>query len=1390
MAGFHSSACPASDLSQSSGPSVTEETVSLVQASDKGIGLAFVEQLLKRQPTGRVIATCRDPMGAQHLDALHDQSGGRLDVMQLDVTKEDTIEAVAAAVRQKYGKLDLLLNVAGVLHRPNELQPESSLHWLCQDAMLLAYRVNAMGPMLVLKHMMPLLVTGGHTNPNRPYSIVANMSSRTGSISDNHIGGWYSYRASKAALNQFTKTAAVELAAQKSPVVAVLLHPGTVDTDLTRPFTAHLPADKIFTPDFAAEQLLGVIDGLSPSDNGRFIAYDGTDVACILRPPRFPRFRCQRRPARAPMAALAVRAVSAAAAAALPAFPPSHRRASPAARETSLRIGGREKRGCSNGGWSCAGRRGGAVVALAAPPETVTAIVESGAATMVSAADWTSHLVLATLNTAATPASDGPIKLPPAYLEDPWAIPEVSPLQSFASILLTGTIGVLLFRAIKRRASKVTESRFRSDSVEKLSSNPVVEERKRRAAEEAAEAAKRPPPTVLNTLGGALVAGSIAIVLYKFATSVDDVFAGQTLSTTYTVRNLSIAVRTIVSGLVWLATFIFALNSLGLTLYAFQLALGIDSPKDSPVTRSGSDADTVGSKDSEAKEAEVPVGSEAKKPLGFGGEAGSLGGTAGADEVLIGRVAAIEEQLMLQLAGTSAEEGKREAGGEELEKGKPLFTVTSLNRTIRRVDLNKTFLEYHHHFREGELKLQCSGEPCPNLGSCGPEFPNLRACYWPNLVDAEYLFPDQPINCPKVMDMSVEGGREVSDTRCTHKGDDLRLDMFLPQYYELRDVYLDGDGLVFNETVFFDRHSCADKGNFSFEPGKAKVRHYDRLVSLMYPLGIAFYHVLIELVPHLFVLSPLLRDNPSIPIAIASHQVKAFSSLLVPFLGIPATALNLAVIPNRHADVNLLVHVDVLYQPVYQACGRSAPAMWGELRRRFLLPPAGLPLFRPGLVPRHNHTHFLPPTADSPATTTSTSADSSIPVRAGDISETDVPLWSDAQTARLPYSWRAVIAHRRGAMRHLAAFDSLVAEMKRVFPPQRVFVFEGDLPILQVFPPQRVFVFEGDLPILRGAYAVLQCKVYGWVMLRSYQSRFYLPVLRTVFPPQRVFVFEGDLPILQAKLLFNRAAVYVGLHGAGLSNMIFMPSNHPSLPSLLVLHPTPFMNQPSFSGNRAAVFVGIARCRSKLLFNRAAVYVVLHGAGLSNMIFMPSNHPSLPSLLVLHPTPFMNQPSFSGNRAAVFVGIARCRSKLLFNRAAVYVGLHGAGLSNMIFMPSNHPSLPSLLVLHPTPFMNQPSFSGNRAAVFVGIARCRSTLLFNRAAVYVGLHGAGLSNMIFMPSNHPSLPSLLVLHPTPFMNQPSFSGNRAAVFVGIARCRCILHDLHALEPPCHPHPCP
>ncbi|CAI5472041.1 unnamed protein product [Closterium sp. Yama58-4] len=769
------------------------------------------------------------------------------------------------------------------------------------------------------------------------------------------------------------------------------------------------------------------------------------------------------------MAALAAQAVSAAAAAALPAFPPSHPRASLAARITPLRIGGAGKRGCSNGGGSRAGRRGGAVVALAAPPEAVTAIVESGAATMVSAADWTSHLVLATLNTAATLASDGPIELPPvsgvpAYLEDPWAIPEVSPLQSFASILLTGTIGVLLFRAIKRRASKVTESRFRSDSVEKLSSNPVVEERRRRAAEEAAEAAKRPPPTVLNTLGGALVAGSIAIVLYKFATSVDDVFAGQTLSTTYTVRNLSIAVRTIVSGLVWLGTFIFALNSLGLTLYAFQLALGMDSPKDSPVSGTGSQADTVGSKDSESKEAEVSVGGEEKKPMGFGAQAQSEpappapAGPELADPASANQAAVVPPahqtavQTAVQAAGQPAVQST-----DEVLLGRVVEIAAELSRQMQ----EEQALQQSQGAILGEQSPPFP-PPVPPPSVPSPPFPpppppppapllpppsQAQAAGVGNTAGADEVLIGRVAAIEEQLMLQLAGASDEEGKRETG-GEESEKHKFSfepgkakVRHYDRLVSLMYPLGIAFYHVVI---------ELFSFEPGKARVRHYDRLVSLMYPLGIAFYHVLIELVPHLFVLSPLLRDNPSIPIAIASHQ------------------------------------------PVYQACGRSAPAMWGELRRRFLLPPNGLPLFRPGLVPRHNHTYFPPSPAADPTTAlvpptmpdlpigstdgASSSTSSSLPVPAGS-SDMDVPLWTDAQTARLPYSWRAVIAHRRGAMRHLAAFDSLVAEMKRVFPPQRV------------------------------------------------------------------FVFEGDLPILQAKLLFNRAAVYVGLHGAGLSNMIFMPSN-------------------------------------------------------------------------------------------------------------------------------------------------------------------------------------------------------------------------------------------------------
>lgn len=221
--------------------------VALVQGSDRGIGLQFVEQLLGRYSNTRVVATCRDPAGAEHLDALHDQSQGRLEVLPLDVTKEDSIRAAAETVKSKYGHVNLLINSSGIFHVPNLLQPESTMRWLNGEAVLTVFQVNALGPMLVTKHFTPLLEAGALQQPQSTrLSVVANLSSRTGSITDNTFGGWYSYRASKAALNQFTKTAAAEYATRKMPVLAVCLYPGTVDTDLSRPFLKHLPLCQVW----------------------------------------------------------------------------------------------------------------------------------------------------------------------------------------------------------------------------------------------------------------------------------------------------------------------------------------------------------------------------------------------------------------------------------------------------------------------------------------------------------------------------------------------------------------------------------------------------------------------------------------------------------------------------------------------------------------------------------------------------------------------------------------------------------------------------------------------------------------------------------------------------------------------------------------------------------------------------------------------------------------------------------------------------------------------------------------------------------------------------------------------------------------------------------------
>jgi NAD(P)-dependent dehydrogenase (short-subunit alcohol dehydrogenase family) len=185
----------------------------------------------------------------------------------IDLLDEASLQRAAehAAAR---GELRLVIDATGFLHDASQA-PEKSWRQLDAVAMARAFALNATGPALLMKHVLPRL-------PRRGRAVFATLSARVGSIGDNRLGGWYAYRASKAALNQLVRTAAVELARQSRESLCVALHPGTVATPLSGPFSkaglqVHAPAD-------AARHLLAVIEGLGPEASGGFFDWRGQSV--------------------------------------------------------------------------------------------------------------------------------------------------------------------------------------------------------------------------------------------------------------------------------------------------------------------------------------------------------------------------------------------------------------------------------------------------------------------------------------------------------------------------------------------------------------------------------------------------------------------------------------------------------------------------------------------------------------------------------------------------------------------------------------------------------------------------------------------------------------------------------------------------------------------------------------------------------------------------------------------------------------------------------------------------------------------------------------------------------------------------------------------------------
>ena len=237
----------------------TAANVAIIGASG-GIGTALANDLSKCASVAMVCRLSRSAGNNPDLGSVH-----------IDLEDERSIEEAAVILKAAVVSLDIVIVATGLLHEPHGLQPEKSWQMLDGVAMEKAFRVNAIGPAIVARHFLPLLACGRKT-------AFAALSARVGSIEDNRLGGWYGYRASKAALNMLIKTLSIELARRNPDAICVGLHPGTVDTGLSRPFQRGVPTEFLFTPAISARHLLNTLDRLTVADSGLAYAWDGSRI--------------------------------------------------------------------------------------------------------------------------------------------------------------------------------------------------------------------------------------------------------------------------------------------------------------------------------------------------------------------------------------------------------------------------------------------------------------------------------------------------------------------------------------------------------------------------------------------------------------------------------------------------------------------------------------------------------------------------------------------------------------------------------------------------------------------------------------------------------------------------------------------------------------------------------------------------------------------------------------------------------------------------------------------------------------------------------------------------------------------------------------------------------
>lgn len=242
----------------------------LILGASQGIGLGFVKSLLKDDRVERVFCTYRKAETARELFSLHEMHGTRVSCLQMDIIHESQIAAAIRKISDAVTELHLVLYCVGVLHEDN-FRPEKSLRDLTSEHLIYSFQVNSIGAALVAKHIVPLFKRDSK-------SIFASISAKVGSIGDNYLGGWYGYRASKAALNMFMKTTAIEYRRRCPSTIVVALHPGTTDTRLSEPFQKNVPPEQLFSVERTVGLLTDVMTKLKKEDSGSFYSWNGNQL--------------------------------------------------------------------------------------------------------------------------------------------------------------------------------------------------------------------------------------------------------------------------------------------------------------------------------------------------------------------------------------------------------------------------------------------------------------------------------------------------------------------------------------------------------------------------------------------------------------------------------------------------------------------------------------------------------------------------------------------------------------------------------------------------------------------------------------------------------------------------------------------------------------------------------------------------------------------------------------------------------------------------------------------------------------------------------------------------------------------------------------------------------